>query len=337
VLTRLAMAAAAGYDDFETLLVTWASEGVLSVMINRPERSNAMNGTFWIECRDCFARVRTDNDVRAAVVFAAGRNFTAGLDLQDPGGHSDPGQKDVGRKAYAMHDSILEVHQASFNSIEDCAKPVIIATHGACIGGGIDMMCACDIRMCTADAKFCIKEVDVGLAADVGTLQRLPKIVGNDSKVRELAYTARVFMAEEAQSIGLVGDVHPDQESMMAAAFEMATLIASKSPLAVSGTKRNLVYARDHTVAEGLEYVATWVRLIAASVPHLAWHSAPANNVWLSWTERSHAPVARHDGQHASLPQEGWEPACVQAAGGREQQQPPQAIMRGNCVYAYRR
>ena len=226
-------------------------------MLNRPERMNAMNGQFWVECRDCFHRVKQDDDVRCCIISGAGRAFTAGLDLQDTGGGTGDIQ-DVGRRAYAMHDSIMETHQASFTAIEECAKPVIVCTHGATYGGGIDLMAACDIRMCAADTKFCIKEVDVGLAADVGALQRLPKIVGNDSKVRELAYTARVFEAAEALAIGLVGDVHETQEGMMAAALEMAELIASKSPLAVSGTKRNLIYSRDHTVAEGLEYVATW-------------------------------------------------------------------------------
>jgi Delta3,5-Delta2,4-dienoyl-CoA isomerase len=227
------------------------------VMLNRPDKMNAMNSQFWVECRDCFRRVKQDDDVRCCIISGAGRAFTAGLDLQDTGGGTG-GIRDVGRKAYYMHDSTKETHQASFNAIEDCAKPVIVCTHGVTYGGGIDLMTACDIRMCSADTKFCIKEVDVGIAADVGTLQRLPKIVGNDSKVRELAYTARVFEAPEALSIGLVGDIYETREVMLGAALKMAELIASKSPLAVSGTKRNLIYSRDHTVAEGLEYVATW-------------------------------------------------------------------------------
>jgi len=205
------MAAAPGYE-YETLAVTWLSDGVMSVsplrsahpaqphpisrsgvagwawqvMLNRPEASNAMNSLFWVECRECFRRIKDDHAVRAVVISGAGRNFTAGLDLKDAGGGGGPRQDDIGRRAYASHDHILEI-QESFNAIEDCSKPVIACAHGACYGGGIDLLCACDIRLCAEGTQFCIKEVDVGLAADVGTLQRLPKIVGNDSKVRELA------------------------------------------------------------------------------------------------------------------------------------------------------
>jgi enoyl-CoA hydratase/carnithine racemase len=215
-----------------------------------------MNGAFWAECRECFDRVKHDPAVKSVIITAAGKNFSGGLDMSDPGTGVGT-EEDFGRRAYLMHDNILII-QAAFNSIEDCCKPVIACAHGACYGGAIDMITACDIRYSTKDTRFCIKEVDVGLAADVGTLQRLPKIVGNDSKVRELAYTARVFLSDEAKEMGLIGDVFADQAAMNAAALETACLIASKSPLAVSGTKRNLNYSRDHSVAEGLEYVATW-------------------------------------------------------------------------------
>jgi len=248
---------AAQQYQFETIAVEWLAEHVLSVMLNRPTKSNAMNSTFWGECLACFRAIKDDADVRAVVVTGAGKNFTAGLDVTDPGNPMDTSIEDVGRRAYMVHEHVLEI-QESFNSIEDCGKPVIIAVHGACYGGGIDMMCASDIRMCTKDTRFSIKEVDVGLAADVGTLQRLPKIVGNESKVRELAYTARMFTADEAHKLGMVGDVYDTQADMNKAALALAACIASKSPLAVSGTKLNLNYARDHTVRDGLNYVATW-------------------------------------------------------------------------------
>lgn len=240
----------------EAVRVSWPTDGVLSVELHRPTKMNAFNGSMWTEIREVFRMVAGDTAVRCVVISAAGKNFTAGLDLAAVGG-GGKGEPDVGRKAYAMREHVLEI-QDSFNAIEECGRPVIGCAHGACIGAGIDLLCACDIRYCSADTKFCVKEVDVGLAADVGTLQRLPKIVGNDSTVRELAYTARMFFAEEAQQMGLMGKVFADVPTMAEAALQLASLIASKSPIAVSGTKRNLIYARDHTVAEGLEYVATW-------------------------------------------------------------------------------
>merc|ERR1711894_536385 len=149
-------------------------------------------------------------------------------------------------------------YQESFNILETCTKPVIAAVHSGCVGGGIDMITACDIRYCTSDAWFQVKEVDIGLAADVGTLQRLPKVVGNDSLARELCYTARKMAAEEAFRFGLVSRIFNSKEDMVKGAVQLAVDIAAKSPVAVQGSKANLIYSRDHTVAEGLDYVATW-------------------------------------------------------------------------------
>ncbi len=148
--------------------------------------------------------------------------------------------------------------QESFTAIEKCPQPVIAAVHSACIGGGVDLLCACDIRYASKDSFFSIKEVDVGLAADVGTLQRMPKIVGNEGFVRELAYTARRFDAKEAFERGFITRVLECKDATLKAALETAEVIASKSPVAVVGTKRFLVHARDHTVQEGLEYAANW-------------------------------------------------------------------------------
>uniref|UniRef100_T1JKI9 Delta(3,5)-Delta(2,4)-dienoyl-CoA isomerase, mitochondrial n=1 Tax=Strigamia maritima TaxID=126957 RepID=T1JKI9_STRMM len=167
------------------------------------------------------------------------------------------GDADIARKARFMK-KLVSDYQSSFTAIENCNKPVIAAIHGACIGGGVDMVTACDIRYCTQDAWFQIKEVDIGLAADVGTLQRLPKIVGNDGLVRELSYTARKFYANEAAQIGMVNRILPSKEDLLLCAFETAILIASKSPVAVQGTKIHLNYSRDHTVQEGLDYMANW-------------------------------------------------------------------------------
>lgn len=246
------------YGPYETLRVTGPADGVLHVELNRPSKLNAMNEAFWREMRECFIAVAGDTDTRAVVISAQGRAFTAGLDLSDSGG--GPGwdkELDAGRRSYHIRRHVLGV-QESFNVIEACPQPVVVVGHGAVVGGGIDLMCACCVRYASSDAWFTIKEVDVGLAADVGTLQRLPKIVGSEGAVRELAYTARRFTAEEAHRLGLVSRVFGTRDEAVAGAMDLARQIAQKSPLAVVGTKRMITYARDHTIQDGLDYIATW-------------------------------------------------------------------------------
>ncbi|XP_033735841.1 delta(3,5)-Delta(2,4)-dienoyl-CoA isomerase, mitochondrial-like isoform X2 [Pecten maximus] len=244
--------------NFETLKVTQPKEFVAHVELNRPKRLNAMNKAFWSEMKHCFHQLNSDSDCRVIVLSGAGRVFTAGLDLTDTGSVSaKESGLDTSRKAFAIRKKLAD-YQDTFTAIEQCTKPVIAAVHNACIGGGIDMTSACDIRYATQDSFFQIKEVDIGVAADVGTLQRFPKIVGNDSLVRELTYTARRFNSDEAKEIGFVSRVFPDKNSMMAGAMETAELIASKSPVAVQGSKVSLVYSRDHSVREGLEHVVLW-------------------------------------------------------------------------------
>jgi delta(3,5)-delta(2,4)-dienoyl-CoA isomerase len=165
--------------------------------------------------------------------------------------------EDIARKCRKMY-KIVQKCQDSMSSLEKCVKPVIVAIHNGCIGAGVDMICGADIRYCSSDAYFQIKEVDVGLAADVGTLQRLPKIVGNESLVRELAFTARKMFADEALKLGLISRVFPDKKSMIENALEVAATIAKKSPVAVQGTKFHLIYSRDHGVDESLEYQRSW-------------------------------------------------------------------------------
>ncbi|XP_062454280.1 delta(3,5)-Delta(2,4)-dienoyl-CoA isomerase, mitochondrial [Rhea pennata] len=248
----------AGAHSYETLRVTPARDRVLHVELHRPEKRNAMNVAFWREMVECFRKIAQDPACHAVVISGAGKVFTAGLDLMEMGGEFLVVEgDDVARKAWNLRHKIRQ-YQESFSVLEQCPKPVIAAVHGACIGGGVDLISACDIRYCTQDAWFQVKEVDIGLAADVGTLQRLPKIVGSQSLVNELAFTARKMMAPEAQSCGLVSRVFPDKEALLRGALDLATAVAAKSPVAVQGTKVNLVYARDHPVAEGLRYAATW-------------------------------------------------------------------------------
>ena len=165
-------------------------------------------------------------------------------------------QSEPGRAAYAFRAEILRL-QRSLSSLEETRLPVIAAIQGACIGGGIDLITACDIRLASADAHFSIEEINIGMAADVGTLQRLPKLIP-PGIVSELALTGRRFSADEALGCGLVNAVHADAEAMRKAGLEMAQAIAAKSPLAVAGVKRSITYARDHNVADSLEQIATW-------------------------------------------------------------------------------
>ncbi|KZS03860.1 Delta-Delta-dienoyl-CoA isomerase [Daphnia magna] len=244
---------------FETLLVSTPREYVYHVELNRPQQFNTMNSAFWREMVECFQAISEDSDCRVVVLSANGKHFTAGLDLTDMGPLMETvlGNGDVARKFRTLQ-QFIKSYQLSFTSVEQCNKPVIAAVHGGCIGGGVDLITAADIRFCTQDAFFQIKEVDIGLAADVGTLQRLPKVIGSDSLVRELAYTARKMFADEAAQAGLVSRVLSDKEIMLKVALEIASAIADKSPVAVQGSKHNLNYARDHSIEEGLNYMVIW-------------------------------------------------------------------------------
>ncbi|XP_007491846.1 delta(3,5)-Delta(2,4)-dienoyl-CoA isomerase, mitochondrial [Monodelphis domestica] len=244
-------------QDYESLKVTPVGEHVLHVQMNRPEKRNAMNRAFWREMVECFNKIAQDPNCRAVVFSGAGKMFTSGIDLIDMAGDLQPEGDDPARVSWNLRHFISK-YQETFTVLEKCPKPVIAAVHGGCIGGGVDLISACDIRYCAQDAWFQVKEVDIGLAADVGTLQRLPRIIGNQSLVNELAFTARKMMADEALSSGLVSRVLQDHESLLATAFALATEISTKSPLAVQGSKINLLYSRDHSVKDGLNFMAAW-------------------------------------------------------------------------------
>jgi Delta3,5-Delta2,4-dienoyl-CoA isomerase len=210
----------------------------------------------------CGLRSESDGDCRSIVLSGSGKHFTAGIDLMDM---LELGQKiqdasDVARKGKLFEESI-ELYQNSITSLEKCPKPVIACTHSAVVGAGVDLITAADIRYCTKDSWFCVKEVDIGMAADVGTLQRLPKVIGNMSLVRELCYTARKLPAKEAEHCGLVSRVFDDKNAMLEEALKIAELIAAKSPVAVQTTKRNIVYSIDHTNQEGLDQIKEFNKL----------------------------------------------------------------------------
>jgi len=245
------------YATYNNLSITQPSEFVYNLELNRPKKMNALNMEMWGEIGDFFERVGEDSDCRVVVLSATGKMFTSGIDLVDLSElasvvYSDD---DVARKCTIMYNKIRKL-QRQFSTLEQCPKPIIGAVHSACIGGGVDLICGADIRMCTEDAWFQVKEVDMGLAADVGTLQRLPRAIGSQSIVNELCLTARKLKSAEAEKIGFVSKVYPTKEDMISGALEMAASIAAKSPVAVQGTKVNLIYSREHSPDEGLDYMA---------------------------------------------------------------------------------
>ncbi len=246
------MTAVSDYQAFRVAL----ADKIAHVQINRPDKINAMNADFWREIIEIFRWVDATDAVRVVVLSGAGKHFSSGIDLMLLASVGAQLGKDVGRNADALRRKILEL-QASFNAVDNCRKPVLAAIQGYCLGGAIDLVSACDMRYATLDAQFSIKEIDMGMAADVGTLQRLPRIIG-DGMMRELAYTGRSIDGAEAQRIGLVNRTFEDQETLLAGVMQIAAEIAAKSPVAVRGTKEMIRYMRDHRVDDGLEYIATW-------------------------------------------------------------------------------
>lgn len=242
--------------QFETLSVS-LEDHIATVRLNRPGKANAMNAAMWQEIRNVFRWVDETPEARVAVLQGEGKLFTAGIDLQMMMDLGPQIQNECdGRTREALRRVILDM-QDTLTSLERCRKPVLAAIHGACVGGGIDLVTCADMRYCCADAFFTIKEIDIGMTADVGTLQRLPRLVG-EGIARELAYTGRHFTAEEARQIGLVNRVFESREALHAGVREIAATIAAKSPLSIRGTKEMITYARDHSVADSLNYIATW-------------------------------------------------------------------------------
>lgn len=241
---------------YKTLTV--AVDGhVARITLDRPDRLNAMNADFWNELPAAVRALDASGDVRAIVIDANGKHFTAGLDLGMFGAPPDPADVTarVQKAARFRHNTALM--QQTFSALEDCRVPVIAALHGGCIGGGVDLISACDLRYASRDAYLTVYEINVGLTADVGTFPRLCKLLP-EGIVRELAYTGRRMGAEEGERRGLFNEVLDSKEAALERALEVAKDIAGKSPLAVHGCKRMITYARDHNTADSLDYVVTW-------------------------------------------------------------------------------
>lgn len=241
---------------FSTLSLSLADR-IVEVRLNRPARSNAMNEAMWQEIRQAFDWIDATPDARVAILSGEGRHFCAGIDLSMLAGVQQRiAHPDGARSREALRRLILDL-QDCLSSLERCRKPVLAAIQGACVGGALDLVTCCDMRYAAADAQFSIKEIDLGMVADVGTLQRLPRLVG-EGIARELAYTGRRVEAEEARQLGLVNRVFADTDRLATGVREVAQAIAAKSPLATRGLKEVMNFSRDRSIADGLNHVATW-------------------------------------------------------------------------------
>lgn len=224
---------------------------IVWLTLNRPEKLNSMDFAFFEGIAAHFDKFDKDPQIRAIIINAEGKSFTAGLDLMEAGdllGNGSAGSRDTTRVR------ILEL-QESMNIIEKCRKPVIAAVHGHCIGGGVDLLCACDIRIASKDAIFSIRETRIAIVADLGTLQRLPHIIG-DGWFRELALTGRDFSANEALQTGFITRLCENREELEREAGKIALSIAENPPMAVQGVKEVILFSRDNGVYPGLKYVA---------------------------------------------------------------------------------
>ncbi len=251
-------------SSYESVTVDIADH-IAQVTLIGPGKGNAMGPAFWAELPQVFAELDADPDVRAIVLTGSGKNFSYGLDLPAMGGMLSPmlaeGALAKPRADFHKH---LKTMQQSITAVADCRTPVIASVHGWCIGGGVDLISAVDIRYASADAKFSVREVKLAIVADVGSLARLPLIL-NDGHLRELALTGKDIDAGRAEKIGLVNDVFPDADASLAAARATAAEIAANPPLVVAGVKDVLDEQRTAAVSASLRYVAAWNSAFLAS------------------------------------------------------------------------
>jgi enoyl-CoA hydratase len=246
--------------NYESFKYT-SEDGVGHLVLNKGEDLNKMTMNFWYELPKILDEIDRDASLRVLILTSTGKHFCAGMDLKNFGTLGNDAEKKtnvpdkarIGENLYRVAKELQDM----LSKLEKLRIPVLAGIQGGCIGGGLDLVTAADMRFASKDAFFCIQEVNIGMAADIGTLQRLPRVIP-EGKVRELAYTGRRMPAEEALETGLVNKVYESQEDLVSGLKEMAAVIASKSPLAVYGTKAILNFSRDHTIAEGLEYNALW-------------------------------------------------------------------------------
>ncbi len=227
---------------------------IARIRLNRPDKRNTMTPEFWAELPDAIGKLSDGGETRVLILEAEGPVFTAGMDISVFTNPNALGTETASQREAFMTAALAL--QDSFTAFEKARFPVIASIQGPCVGGGVDMVCACDMRFGTADAWLRIEETNIGMFADVGTLQRLPKLVP-EGIARELAYTGENLTPGRAESIGLYNAVLPDEAALRKHVDEIAQKIAAKAPLTISGTKRSFLYARDHSVADSLEHAMT--------------------------------------------------------------------------------
>ena len=236
------------------------SDKVAHIKLSRPEKRNSMNLEFWDELPEIIGDIDREVRARVIVMSSTGPHFSAGLDVQEF--FNVINERGADERAHRISRGAdfyqtVQKMQATFSALENCRIPVIAAIQGGCIGAGVDMVTACDMRYATDDAFFSVEEINIGMTADVGTFPRLVKLIP-EGIVREMCYTGRRMPAGEAQSAGLVNRVYDDQQTMLTEVLAIAAEIAAKAPLAVHGCKRMINYSRDHTTADSLDYVGIW-------------------------------------------------------------------------------
>jgi enoyl-CoA hydratase len=235
---------------------------IAQLTLNRPEKRNSMIPEFWDELPQIIRRIDQESLARVIVISSTGPHFSSGIDISVFGSSNketvDPKkQRELDRVDGAKLYDTVKYLQQSFSCIEDCRIPVLVAIQGGAIGGGVDLITACDMRYMTKDAFITIYEINIGMTADVGTFPRITKLLP-EGIVKELAYTGRKMSAQEAKELGFVNEIFEDQESMLMSVMEIARQIAGKAPLAIYGSKKVINYARDHTTADALDYVGIW-------------------------------------------------------------------------------
>lgn len=229
---------------------------IFEVVLTNPGQLNAMSPAFFAEIKRIFEQIDRDPDARVVIVWAEGRIFSAGLDLNEAINlipEDSPSEASRRRHLYVL----IREFQQSFRQIHRCSKPVIAAVHGWCMGGGLDLATACDMRYCTSQAHFSIHETKMAMVADLGTLQRISSLIGK-GMAREMAFTGEAITADQARDCGLVNAVYPDKDTLLAETRAIAQTIVNNSSLVVEGVKQVLNYADEHSEEDGLEQVAQW-------------------------------------------------------------------------------
>jgi len=230
---------------------------IAHVRLNRPEKANSMIPLFWRELPEAIDKISNDGDARVIVISSEGKHFTSGMDISvfmEGGLDGDPSNAQV--SAEAFRHKILTL-QNTFNCLERARQPVLAAIQGGAIGAGVDLATACDCRYASEDAFFAVQETAIGMTADVGTFPRLVKVIP-EGWARQMTYTAERVPASKAKEIGLVNEVYSTHQALLDGVMDIARKIAAHSPLAVTGCKRQANYARDHSTAEALDYIAVW-------------------------------------------------------------------------------